>query len=54
MLNISGTATLAHNAKSYNEVLSSVLNDHAPNKSKTIKIVPNAPWFDCEYVHLKK
>ena len=53
-LNISGTATLTQNTKNYNDVLSSVLNDHAPTKSKTIKILPNAPWFDCEYEHLRK
>ncbi len=53
-LSISATTTLAINAKSYNEVMTGVLNDHAPMKSKTIKIVPNAPWFDCEYEHLRK
>ena len=34
---------------SYNSSLSSILDKHAPLKSKRIKIVHNAPWFDGEY-----
>ena len=33
---------------SYNEVLSEILNEHAPIKKRTIKVVPKAPRFDGE------
>ena len=39
---------------SYNEVMGKIINEHAPVISKTIKIVPSAPWFDSEYVDLRK
>ena len=29
-----------------------VLKEHAPLKSRKIKIVPDAPWFDAEYENL--
>ena len=29
------------------------MDSHAPLKTKQIKVVPNAPWFDCEYNALR-
>ena len=34
------------NMKACNEVLKELLDEHAPIKTRTIKVVPNAPWFD--------
>ena len=31
-----------------------LLDKHAPLITKTIKVVPNAPWFDDEYKQLRK
>ena len=42
------------NVKTYNKVLSDILDKQAPVITKTIKIVPNAPWFDAEYASLRK
>jgi hypothetical protein len=42
------------NMRTYNKVLRETLDEHAPVKSKTIKVVPNAPWFDGEYASLRK
>ena len=53
-LHVSDSLGFGENTQHYNEVLSSVLNDHAPKKSRTIKIVPEAPWFDQEYANLRK
>ena len=38
----------------YNDVLREALNKHAPIKSRTIKIVKTAPWFDSEYENLRR
>ena len=38
----------------YNKKMSSLVDLHAPMKTKTIKIVPKAPWFDVEYKNLRK
>ena len=35
------------------EKMSSLVDSHAPVKTKTIKI-PKAPWFDVEYKNLRK
>ena len=42
------------NMRTYNQVLSELLDEHAPMKSRIIKTVPNAPWFDSEYANLRK
>ena len=42
------------NVKKYNEVLSEILDEHAPVKTRTSKVVPHAPWFDTEYDNLRK
>ena len=31
-----------------------LIDTHAPIKTKTIKVVPNGPWFDTEYQELRK
>ena len=38
----------------YDSMCISVLNKHAPIKTKRVKIVPNAPWFDFEYSSLRR
>ena len=38
----------------YNSSLSKVVNKHAPVLTKTISITSHAPWFDAEYVSLRK
>ena len=53
-LDISESLSFGDNINAYNEVLSELLNEHAPIKSRTIKIVPNAPWFDSEYENLRR
>lgn len=39
---------------SYNEKMQKIIDDHAPVIKKTIKIVPEAPWFDGEYIDKRK
>ena len=34
--------------------LEHVLDEHAPLKTRKMKIVPDAPWFDVEYANLRK
>ena len=38
----------------YNDNLKSLLDSYAPLKTKSVKIVPHAPWFDLEYRELRK
>ena len=38
----------------YNKTMSALFKEHYPPKTKQIKIVPNAPWFDSEYRNLRK
>ena len=38
----------------YNDKLNEILNKYAPLKTKSVKIVPKAPWFDHEYRTLRK
>ena len=38
----------------YNSILTEIVNKHAPMKSKTIKVVHEAPWFDSEYADIRK
>ena len=38
----------------YNVVMAEVLEKHAPLKSKTVKLVPDVPWFDIEYKNLRR
>ena len=48
------TTSMADKVSNYNEVMSDVVNKHAPVKTKTIKVVPQAPWFDAEYASLRR
>ena len=38
----------------YNSVLRNVVDKHAPVITKVIKVVPTAPWFDTEYILLRR
>ena len=38
----------------YNTVMTTVIDKHAPVINKTIRIKPNAPWFDAEYAALRR
>ena len=51
---VSESVSLEENIILYNDVLSNQLNSLAPLKSKNVKIVSNAPWFDYEYENLRK
>ena len=39
---------------SYNEVLKNLVDEYSPMKTVTIKVVPEAPWFDKDYADLRK
>ena len=51
---VSSTTSFGENITQYNEKLLRVLDTHAPLKTRIVKIVPEAPWFDCEYETLRK
>ena len=53
-LHISDDNTFKDSINCYNRVLQNLLDEHAPLKSREIKIVPDAPWFDWEYENLRK
>ena len=38
----------------YNFTLKNLVNEYTSWKTRTIKIVPDAPWFDAEYANLRK
>ena len=38
----------------YNNTMTTVMNKDAPVITKTIRIVPHAPWFDAEYADLRR
>ena len=38
----------------YNSLLSEIVDCHAPIKTKQVKIVPKAPWFDLQYKSLRQ
>ena len=48
------TKNMAEKVENYNSALSEVLDKHAPIKTKQIKVVATAPWFDVEYISLRK
>ena len=52
--NINNESEFGMAVLSYNAVLTSVLDLHAPLLNKTIKDVPRAPWFDREYSDLRR
>ena len=47
-LNFADTVT------NYNKVMLDIIDKHAPVRSKTVKVVPRAPWFDTEYATLRR
>ena len=53
-LDASTSTTFGGKISFYNEKLSELLNKHAPLKDKSIKIVPNSPWFDNDYKILRR
>ena len=48
------TRDLKEKISDYNTSLTQVVNKHAPIISKTISVASHAPWFDTEYVNLRK
>ena len=38
----------------YNTTVKGMVDDYAPQLTKTIKITPNAPWFDSEYKAIRR
>ena len=53
-LNLSNSNSFADKMNLYNNQLKSLLDQHAPLKRKTVKIVPRAPWFDTDYKEMRK
>ena len=51
---ISNATNLQDKVNMYNQVLKEIVDTHAPKKTKTIKVVRKAPWFDIEYATLRK
>ena len=52
--NIYGFTSFSSCISLYNDTLTSCLDAFAPLKSKVVKDVPRAPWFDEEYRDLRK
>ena len=56
----SNFATLSHYTDmkekigQYNRIMLDTVNKHAPKKTKEVRIVAQAPWFDAEYAALRK
>ena len=40
--------------KGYNTILSELVDAVAPTKTRKVKLVPEAPWFDAEYAEQRK
>ena len=53
-IELSESLSFGDNISLYNDALSDVLNKHAPVKKKTIKCLPESPWFDGEYISLRR
>ena len=53
-IELSESLPFADNISLYNNALSEVLNKHAPVKKKIIKCLPESPWFDGDYVNLRR
>ena len=53
-IQLSESLSFRENISLYNNALSEVLNKHAPVKKKTIKCLPESPWFDGEYIRLRR
>ncbi len=48
------TTDLKDKISGYTDVMTNVMNKHAPEITKTIRLVPHAPWFDAEYASLRR
>ena len=46
--------TFSDTVLSYNNILTDLLNRHAPRKTRLIKTVDRAPWFNQEYAELRR
>ena len=53
-MKLSNDLLFKENIALYNETLRNTLNEYAPIKTKTIKIVKSSPWFDSEYENLRR
>ena len=51
---LQNSKTLGQSIKFYNDAVVNVLDKHAPKKTTKIRVVENAPWFDNEYLNLRK
>ena len=49
-----GVSSFGEKVKLYNSTVRDMVNDYAPLLTKTIKVVPNAPWFDSEYKNARR
>lgn len=48
------TNNMLSKVNNYNAAMADLVAEHAPTKTKTIKLVPEAPWFDTEYAEHRK
>ena len=48
------TNNLKDTIDNYNSAMQNIVDIHAPHQTKTIKLVPHAPWFDAEYANLRR
>ena len=48
------TSELATKVDNYNSALTQLVKDHTCMKTRKMKIVPDAPWFDADYANLRK
>ena len=48
------TTDMKEKISGYTDVMTNVMNKHAPVITKTIRLVPHAPWFDAEYASLRR
>ena len=53
-LSINDSLSFGENIQQYNDVMRRAIDEFAPIKSRSVKIVPNAPWFDHEYANLRR
>ena len=54
LIDLPQTNNIQSRVKSYNATLTELVEKHAPVKTKVIKVVNEAPWFDVEYSNLRK
>ena len=53
-LQVTTASSFGERISEYNKVMKELVDRFAPLKTKSIKIVSKAPWFDSEYVELRK